>query len=408
MNLEKQLLNFMKKKNYIPLTKEELAVALNISFNNLKQFFKLLDSLVNNRKILLIDYKYSIYQKKEILKGKISFTTKGNAFFISEDDIDDVFIPKKELNHANHNDDVEIEIIKEKGINSKAEGRVLKVLNRNSNLIVGTFTENKNFGFVVPDDIKCNYDIFIKKGDKNGAKTDDKVVCKLVEFPDKKKNPEGVVIEVIGNKKDKNAQIISLLKDMEIKKWVIDSFFFPYKNKNYIVILKLYRENEKRPSKYAKATVEFIKQENVNVSIKGYIDFYNVHFDSAYEFCEFFGVEKGNANRDLFEDFSAIFSRYIPSEKVIVKSSEERLLIGRRTEGNNPNAIYCFDVRRNGKKEDGTPNGRSVENSNKAEILRPDLYKRYFSDTNLSFFFSDDPTEERTDREIIESFAKRK
>lgn len=60
------------------------------------------------------------------------------------------------------------------------------------------------------------------------------------------------------------------------------------------------------------------------------------------------------------------------------------------------------------KKEDGTPNGRSVENSNKAEILRPDLYKRYFSDTNLSFFFSDDPTEERTDREIIESFAKRK
>lgn len=143
-----------------------------------------------------------------------------------------------------------------------------------------------------------------------------------------------------------------LLKDMEIKKWVIDSFFFPYKNKNYIVILKLYRENEKRPSKYAKATVEFIKQENVNVSIKGYIDFYNVHFDSAYEFCEFFGVEKGNANRDLFEDFSAIFSRYIPSEKVIVKSSEERLLIGRRIEGNNPNVIYCFDVRRNGKKED--------------------------------------------------------
>ena len=185
-------------------------------------------------------------------------------------------------------------------------------------------------------------------------------------------------------------------------------FSFHNKNKNYIVILKLYRENEKRPSKYAKATVEFIKQENVNVSIKGYIDFYNVHFDSAYEFCEFFGVEKGNANRDLFEDFSAIFSRYIPSEKVIVKSSEERLLIGRRTEGNNPNAIYCFDVRRNGKKEDGTPNGRSVENSNKAEILRPDLYKRYFSDTNLSFFFSDDPTEERTDREIIESFAKRK
>jgi len=198
-----------------------------------------------------------------------------------------------------------------------------------------------------------------------------------------------------------------LLKDMETKKWVIDSFFFTYKDKKYIVILKLYRENERRPSKYAKAKVELIKQENIRVSIKGYIDFYNVHFYNAYEFSEFFNIEKGSANRDLFEDFSIIFSHYIPSEKVIEKSSEERLLIGRRAEGNNPNAIYCYDVRRNGKREDGAPNERSIENSNKAEILRPDLYKRYFSDTNLSFFFSDDPTEERTDSEIIEGFAKR-
>ena len=41
-----------------------------------------------------------------------------------------------------------------------------------------------------------------------------------------------------------------------------------------------------------KATVEFIKQENVNVSIKGYIDFYNVHFDGAYEFCDFSVLKK--------------------------------------------------------------------------------------------------------------------
>lgn len=210
------------------------------------------------------------------------------------------------------------------------------------------------------------------------------------------------------NKEIRFKNLPLLLKDMEMKKWVIDSFIFSYKNKDYYVILQLYRENEKRPSKHAKATVEFIKRENVNVSIKGYIDFYNVKFNSAYEFCEFFDVEKGNANRDLFDDFSVIFSHYIPSEKIIVKSSEERLLIGRRAEGKNPNAIYCFDVRRNGKKEDGTPNERGIENSNKAEVLRPDLYKKYFNDTNLSFFFSDDSTKERTDREIIESFAKRK
>lgn len=309
MNLEKQLLNFMKKKDYIPLTKEELAVALNISFNSLKQFFKLLDSLVNNKKISLIDYKYSIYQKKEILKGKISFTTKGNAFFISEDDIDDVFIPKKELNHANHNDDVEIEIIKEKGINSKAEGRVINVLNRNSNLIVGTFTENKNFGFVVPDDIKCNYDIFIKKGDKNGARTDDKVVCKLVEFPDKKKNPEGVIIEVIGNKNDKNAQIISLLKDMEI----------PYKFSN-----KINKE------------LDELKQMDIKKEIKNRVDFRNlftVTIDGAdaKDFDDAISIDKKGNDYILYVHIADV-SHYVKKDSKLDKEAYKR-----------GNSVYLID-----------------------------------------------------------------
>ena len=198
-----------------------------------------------------------------------------------------------------------------------------------------------------------------------------------------------------------------LLSDMEKKFWIIDSFRFVYKEVNYIVILKLYKENERKPSQYAMAKVEFIKREAEHNSIKAYIDFYNVCFNSAYEFCEFFGIEAGNANRDLFDDFSEIFSHYIPSEKTLDKTPEERMLIGKRAEGNNPNAIYCFDVRRNGKREDGTPNTRSIENSNKAQTLRPSLYERFYEDSNLSFFFSDNPDDERSDMEILNSFAGR-
>ena len=123
MDLEKQILNFMKKKNYFPLTKEELAVALDINFANLKHFFNILDSLIKSKKISCNDYKYSIYEKKKLLKGKIIFTPKGNAFFVSDDEIDDIFIPKNELNNANHCDDVEIEITKDKEKNkSRRQG----------------------------------------------------------------------------------------------------------------------------------------------------------------------------------------------------------------------------------------------------------------------------------------------
>jgi hypothetical protein len=197
-----------------------------------------------------------------------------------------------------------------------------------------------------------------------------------------------------------------LLNDMERKKWIIDSFPFRYKGENYIVILKLYKENERKPSVYAKAKVEFIKGNNSENSIKGYVDFFCVYFSSSNKFCEFFGIKKGNANRDLFIDFSEILSKFIPKEKIINKSKLERILIGKHAEGNNPKAIYCYDVHRNGKK-DGSPNRRSIENDNKAQSLRPELYLKFCTDTNLSFFFSDREEDEKADIEILRNFTNR-
>lgn len=198
-----------------------------------------------------------------------------------------------------------------------------------------------------------------------------------------------------------------LLNDMEQKKWIIDSFPFEYKGEKYIVILTRYKEIDRRPSVYAKAKVEFIQGNNINNSIRGYVDFYNVYFSSSQEFCEFFDVKKGNANRDLFEDFSKAFSGFIPREKIVDKNEMERMLIGGRAEGNNPNAIYCKDVHHTGKKADGSLKERRIENDNKAQSLRPLLYEKFSADTNLSFFFSERKEDEKSDEEILELFVKR-
>ena len=49
-----------------------------------------------------------------------------------------------------------------------------------------------------------------------------------------------------------------LLSSMEKKEWVIDSFLFNYKKEDYVVILKLYSDTERKPSEYAKVKLEFI------------------------------------------------------------------------------------------------------------------------------------------------------
>ena len=66
--------------------------------------------------------------------------------------------------------------------------------------------------------------------------------------------------------------------------------------------------------------LEFIKASNVSESIHETADFYEVHFTSVNEFVNFFGISIGDANRNLFIDFSDIFSKFIPSVKQEVKS----------------------------------------------------------------------------------------
>ncbi|ACS97820.1 hypothetical protein NJ8700_06950 [Aggregatibacter aphrophilus NJ8700] len=203
--------------------------------------------------------------------------------------------------------------------------------------------------------------------------------------------------------------LLELLNDMNRLGWIIDSFPFEYNGKQTIVILTLYTPKERKPSEYAQVKLEFISQDDANHSINAYADFYEVHFNSAIEFFDFFDINRldGNRFREIFINFSEYFARVIPMQKVINKPLLERELIGRRAEGNNPNAIYCFDVKRNGKRANGTPKSRTIKNSNKAEMLRPELYQRYRYDPNLSFFFSDNPDEERTDEEIINLVATR-
>lgn len=198
-----------------------------------------------------------------------------------------------------------------------------------------------------------------------------------------------------------------LLKDMEDKGWVIDSFPFQYNKNDFIVILKLYSEEDQRPRSYAKASIEFFKHGDINNSILGYIDFFEVSFFSVLNFIKFFEIKSRENNRDIFINFNNVFACYIPKHIIITKTYNEKIIMSSRLDGNDPNAIYCFDIHRNGQKNDGTPKVRSIENDNKARLLRPKLYQKYCKDKNLSFYFTNNPLKEKSDTQIMMNFANR-
>ncbi|MBY0183653.1 ribonuclease R [Bacillus subtilis] len=208
-----KLLSFMKEEAYKPLTVQELEEMLNIT--EAEEFKELVKALVAlEEKGLIVrtrSDRYGIPEKMNLIKGKISAHAKGFAFLLPEDtSLSDVFIPPNELNTAMNGDIVMVRLNSQSS-GSRQEGTVIRILERAIQRVVGTYTETRNFGFVIPDDKKITSDIFIPKNGKNGATEGHKVVVKLTSYPEGRMNAEGEVETILGHKNDPGIDILSVI-----------------------------------------------------------------------------------------------------------------------------------------------------------------------------------------------------
>lgn len=219
MKIKQKVLNIVNSNDYIPLTFDELSSRLNIEKKDKKIFHKIINELQKDKKILL-DKNSNIIPitEQKAYPGTIQGSGSDFCYFIPDDEnVDDIFIAKKDLNGAIHKDKVLVTITVEKKPNRSPEGKVLQILSRETKKLVGTFDEAKGYGFVILDDKKYGFDVFVQSGNKNGAKNNDKVVVKLIKTPSKKhKNPEGVIVEVLGGKDDPGIDIYSIAKTFKL------------------------------------------------------------------------------------------------------------------------------------------------------------------------------------------------
>lgn len=84
------------------------------------------------------------------------------------------------------------------------------------NKLVGTFINNKNFGFVVPDDKKFGSDIFISKTNFGKARNNHKVVVEVTKPAQNDRKPEGKIVEVIGGVNEAGVDMLSLIKEYNL------------------------------------------------------------------------------------------------------------------------------------------------------------------------------------------------
>lgn len=213
MQLAERLLSFMKEEAYKPLTVEELEEAFQLE--DADEFKKLIITLNKMEEKGLIvrtrANRYGVPEKMNLIRGTLVGHARGFAFVEpDEPGFDDVFIPPGELNHAMHGDKVLVRL-SPKTSGARQEGTVIRILERGITEIVGTYTESKNFGFVIPDDKKIVNDIFIPKNASNGAVEGHKVIVRLTSYPEGRMSAEGEVVQILGHKNDPGVDILSII-----------------------------------------------------------------------------------------------------------------------------------------------------------------------------------------------------
>ena len=154
---ELKILELMKDKDYVPMKAKEIAMIMRVPKQEYRDFLEKLGNLELNFKIQKNRKNRYRLVEKTYYDGIYRKNQKGFGFVRLEDQEDEIYISKENSLNALNGDRVLIEILEEANKVKNAEGKVVKILKHEKDTVVGIFQNNKNFGFVVPDDCKKGY-----------------------------------------------------------------------------------------------------------------------------------------------------------------------------------------------------------------------------------------------------------
>ena len=213
--LKERILAFMRLEAYKPLTAEELAAALELKGKSLNDFWPLLEELEAEAAILKTRYgKYGVPERMNLVVGRFFAHSRGYGFVVPEQpDASDVFIPPDATLQAMHNDRVIARVhFRRPGPEKRCEGEIIRIIQRANPRIVGTVELSRHYGFVVPDDSRLGKGVLVPRDELNGARGGSRVVAEITRWPERQRNAEGRVVEVLGHRGDPGVEVLAIIK----------------------------------------------------------------------------------------------------------------------------------------------------------------------------------------------------
>ena len=160
--------------------------------------------------------------------GIISKNKNGFAFIRMEDE-KDIYVSSDNTLNAMDGDEVEVDLIPEIYWNGGPEGIVTRVIKRNTKEIIGTLFKHRSYGKVVPKG-RAVEEVYINNKDIGKANHGDIVVAEITKYPGEHKDATGIVTEIVAKKNQKDAEILTLIREAGIRTEFSDKVLKEAKN----------------------------------------------------------------------------------------------------------------------------------------------------------------------------------
>lgn len=214
VNLIQQIISIFDKNPAQTFNYKQISQAFGFKDVSNKRLVSIvLDELTHQGK--LIETKrgtYKLHSSKALLEGTVDMTNRGAAYVVIPDAETDIYIAPKNTGNALHGDKVKVNVFYSKR-DKKPEGEIIEVVERAKSEFVGILEKSKTFAFVVTSDQRMPVDIFITSDKLKGANNGDKVVAKITDWPKDKKNPYGIIIDVLGKPGERDTEMHAILAE---------------------------------------------------------------------------------------------------------------------------------------------------------------------------------------------------
>jgi ribonuclease R len=223
--IREQVLALLARKYYRPLDRIDMARELGLAASERVVLRKTLRQLERAGEIARIrKNQYVLPAEADLVTGKLSIHQVGYGFLSPETPGEpDVFIAAENIGTAMHGDRVVARISPDTPygrIKGRREGRVIRILERAHDTIVGTLQRSRNFYYVVPDDPRFVHDIYVHpdrdQRQQPSANVGDKVVVRLDAWESRHVNPEGEIIEVLGAASAPGVDVLSIIRKFHL------------------------------------------------------------------------------------------------------------------------------------------------------------------------------------------------